>query len=155
MDGFLPGSRASLMLDVVFLAMFLVLPILGWSIAQVRRGRYELHKRVQLVLGGVLLIAVTAFEIDMRFFTDWDALAQASAYYRSGVYAALYVHLVFAVTTALLWMGVIGAAWRRFPRPAAPAAHSKTHRFWGWMAAVDMALTAITGWIFYYLAFWA
>ena len=31
-NGFL-GTRASIMLDVVFLAMFLVLPVLAWSIA--------------------------------------------------------------------------------------------------------------------------
>lgn len=154
MDGFLPGSRASIMLDVVFIAMFLVLPIMAWSIAQVRKGRYSLHKKVQLTLGLVLLLAVTAFEIDMRFFTDWAARAADSAYYPGGVYAALYIHLVFAVTTALVWVWVIATALRRFPRPVAPGDHSRSHRRWGWIAAWDMALTAITGWIFYYLAFW-
>ncbi len=69
-DGFL-GTRASLMLDVVFAAMFVVLPVLAWSIQQVRyHRRYVLHKRVQLLLGTVLLVAVTLFEIDMRL-NDW------------------------------------------------------------------------------------
>ncbi len=37
------------MLDLVFLAMFAVIPIMAWSIYQVRyQGRYLLHKRVQL-----------------------------------------------------------------------------------------------------------
>ena len=55
------------MLDLVFLAMFAVLPVLGWSIAQVKyHRRYLLHKRVQLTLGAVLLVTVSAFEIDMR-----------------------------------------------------------------------------------------
>ena len=57
-EGFL-GTRASLMLDVVFLAMFAVLPVMGWSIYQVRyRQRYRLHKRVQIALGVILAVAV-------------------------------------------------------------------------------------------------
>src|SRR5262245_29659513 len=60
------GTRPSLMLDVVVLAMFLVLPVLVVSISVVRRGNYQLHKTIQLVLGIVLLLAVVAFELDMR-----------------------------------------------------------------------------------------
>ena len=78
-NGFL-GTRASLMLDVVFVAMFAVLPVLGWSILQVRRGRYLLHKRVQLTLGSILLVTVALFEIDMRL-NDWTVRAAASPYY--------------------------------------------------------------------------
>jgi hypothetical protein len=76
-DGFL-GTRASLMLDVVFAAMFVVLPVLAWSIQQVRvHRRYLLHKRVQLTLGTILLVAVTLFEIDMRL-NDWTLRANSS-----------------------------------------------------------------------------
>ena len=70
-NGFL-GSRASIMLDVVFLAMFFVLPVLAWSIWQVKyRRRYALHKRVQLITAAVLLITVVAFEVDMRWISGW------------------------------------------------------------------------------------
>lgn len=153
-NGFLPGSRASLMLDVVFVAMFLVLPVMAWSIAAVRRGRYALHKRTQLVLAGVMLVAVTVFEIDIRLFTNWRARAEASPFYPGVVYVALYVHLVFAITTTLVWIWVIVRALRHFDRPVAPGPHSASHRRWGWIAAWDMVLTAVTGWIFYFLAFW-
>jgi hypothetical protein len=69
------------------------------------------------------------------------------------VSTALAVHLCFAVTAALLWVVVIVGALRRFPVPPAPSAHSAWHRRAGMAAAVDMACTAVTGWIFYYLAF--
>jgi len=153
LPGFL-GTRASFMLDFVFLAMFAVVPVMAWSIYQVRyRQRYWLHKRVQLALGGVLLVAVALFEIDMRIF-GWKHLAAPSTGEPSPtVWTALYIHLLFAVTTSLLWIGVIVAALRHFPAPPAPAAHSRQHRFWGWVAAIDMLLTALTGWIFYWLAF--
>jgi putative membrane protein len=80
MDGFL-GTRASVMLDVVFVAMFGIVPVLCWSIYQVKyRRRYGLHKRVQVILAAVLLLTVAAFEIDMQVFTDWKERAAASQY---------------------------------------------------------------------------
>jgi putative membrane protein len=175
-DGFLP-TRASLMLDVVFLAMFAVLPILGVSIYLVKYRRlYALHKRIQLVLGFVLLAAVALFEIDMRFISGWQERAAESPYYRpieapgailatvylkvlnrpqveGWVFTSLAIHLFFAVTTTVLWAAVIVRALRKFPNPPAPCAHSASHMFWARIAAIDMALTALTGWIFYYLAF--
>jgi hypothetical protein len=175
-DGFL-NTRASLMLDVVFLAMFAVLPILGASIYLVKYRRlYALHKRIQLLLGIVLLAAVALFEIDMRFVSGWQERAAESPYFKpieepgsllravyiralnysqveGWVFTSLGIHLFFAVTTTILWVGVIVQALRKFPNPPAPCAHSASHVFWARIAAIDMALTALTGWIFYYLAF--
>ena len=122
-DGFL-GTRASLMLDVVFLAMFVVLPVLGWSVWQVRyRRRYALHKRVQLILGAVLALVVTLFELDMQI-NGWEHRARESPYFGAEgapglAQRMLWVHLFFAVTTALLWIWVITAALRKFPSPPA------------------------------------
>jgi putative membrane protein len=151
-DGFL-GTRASIMLDVVFLAMFAVVPVLGWSVWLVKyRRNFTLHKRVQLALGLVLLVAVALFEADMRI-NGWKNRAEASAYFDTWVGKALSVHLVFAVTTALLWVFVIVQALRRFPNPPVPNEYSPRHLFWAKLAAVDMLLTAVTGWVFYCLAF--
>lgn len=152
-DGFL-GTRASLMLDVVFLAMFVVVPVLGWSIYLVKvRRSYALHKRVQVTLGLVLLAAVTLFEIDMRV-NGWADRAKPSPYWSDGtVRNALVVHLVFAVSTAVLWIAVIVRALRNFPSPPTPGPHGPWHKRWAWLAAIDMLLTSLTGWIFYWLAF--
>jgi putative membrane protein len=153
-DGFL-GTRASLMLDLLFFAMFAVVLVLGWSIAEVKyRRRYNLHKWVQVVLGIVLLAAVILFEIDIRLH-GWEdrAAGEFGGHASDEVRTALYIHLCFAVTSVLLWPMVIIRALRHFPNPPAPASHSPSHKFWAWLAAVDMLLTAITGWTFYYLAF--
>lgn len=156
-DGFL-GTRASLMLDVVFLAMFAVVPLMAYSIYLVKvRRRFLLHKRVQLLLVGVLAIAVTLFEVDIRMH-GWRERAVASPYFpqsstpTTGDYV-LWVHLGFAVSTTLLWAVVTIRAVRNFAHDPLPTAHSASHRFWGWIAAIDMACTAATGWLFYYLAF--
>jgi hypothetical protein len=155
MDGFL-GTRASLMLDVVFLAMFAVVPLMLWSICQVRyRRRYLLHKRMQLGLAGVLLVAVLAFEIDMRI-NGWQHRAELSPFFNSPVNwvkIALWVHLFFAIPTAIVWVYVVWHALRYIPDPPGPSRHSARHIRWAWIAAWEMVGTAVTGWLFYYLAF--
>jgi hypothetical protein len=40
-----------------------------------------------------------------------------------------------------------------FPCPPAPGPHSPWHIRWAKVAAIDMLMTAITGWLFYWLAF--
>ncbi len=156
-DGFL-GTRGSIMLDVVFLAMFAVVPVLLLSIVLVKRRRlYRVHKFIQLALGLVLLLAVAAFEIDMQLFTDWRQRAIDSPYYQaqgwSAVMTSLVVHLAFAIPTLFLWVWVIVQALRKFPNPPQPTAYSSSHKSTAWLATVGMIGTAVTGWVFYWMAF--
>jgi uncharacterized membrane protein YozB (DUF420 family) len=146
------------MLDLVFLSMFAVVPIMLWSIWQVRRHhRYDLHRRVQLLLGIVLGLTVSAFEVDMRIH-GWHERAEPSRFWRAGaindwIDYSLLVHLTCAIPTAILWLFVIVQALRHFPRPTRPNAYSARHRCWARLTAIETVLTAVTGWIFYYLAF--
>ena len=156
-DGFL-GTRASLMLDVVAVALVALLPSVAVSIYLVRvRRKYLLHKRLQLTLAAVLLVTIVAFETDMRI-NGWQARAVESPYFHSpsGVsplMLVLWIHLSFAITTPILWAVVVVQALRHFPRYPAPTRHSRAHKFLGWTAAIDMVGTAVTGWIFYWMAF--
>ncbi len=155
--GFL-GSRATLMLDVVVTAMAVVIPIMVFNILLARRRQYAAHKLAMTLLSTVLLITVIAFEVDIRFFHPWREGAESSPYYADPWYSstvgiALIIHLFFAISTIVLWTVVVVRALRRFPRPPHPAKHSASHKFWARLAAIDMTMTAITGWIFYYLAF--
>ncbi len=147
--------RGSFVLDFVFVAMFVVCVVMVASILSVRfRKAYQLHRLLQVSLAVVLAIAVGIFEIDVRFFTDWRELARPSAYYESGyVDLALWIHLAFAIPTPFVWAYVVIRALRYFPNPAKPGSHSQSHRFWGRIAAGLMLMTAITGCIFYWLAF--
>jgi uncharacterized membrane protein YozB (DUF420 family) len=146
------------MLDVVFLAMFAVVPVLLWSWYLVRvRRNFGLHKRVQIVVALVLLAAVSLFELDMRLH-GWRDRADASPYmgdatHLGWVLPVLGVHLAIAVSTFFLWFYVIVGALRNFDRPPQPNAYSQHHRRFGRLAMIGMILTSVTGWIFYYLAF--
>jgi putative membrane protein len=159
-DGFL-GTRASLMLDVVFLAMFAIVPLLAISIYLVKvKRKFTLHKRLQLGMAAVLLVTVLAFEIDIRVH-GWEERAEPSPYFDpaakftcpAGI--GLVIHLLFAIPTLLLWVYVVVQALRKFARPPAPGPHSRWHARTGWAAAIGMTGTAVTGWAFYWLAFTA
>ena len=153
-DGFL-GTRATLMLDLLVLAMFAVMLVLAWSVYQVRyRHRYHLHKWVQITLEAILLVTVALFEVDIRLH-GWQSRATGSFEVEpaSAVWYALYIHLVFAVTTVVLWPVVIFLALKNFPSPPRPGPHSRVHVPLARLAAADMVMTAITGWVFYWVAF--
>lgn len=153
-DGFL-GTRASFMMDLVTLGMIFVVAVMWWSIRQARvHRRYQLHRRVQLALVALLLVVLTAFEVDVRLH-GWqqrsaDDLAGGAS---RAVLMVLAVHLFFAVSTVLLWLIVVVLALRRYSNPPMPNQHSPFHRRWGQLAAWDMTMTTITGWIFYVMAF--
>ena len=152
-DGFL-GTRASLGMDVVVVGLLATLPLLAWSIHLVRKRRdFVGHKRMQLAIAGALAAAIVVFEVDIRFLSDWKLRAAPSPYWPAGVLATLGIHLVFAVSTLVLWVWVVWEAWTRFPVPPTPNAHSPRHRLWARMAAIDLLLTAVTGTAFYWLAF--
>ena len=162
MNGFL-GYDSSLMLDVVVCALVLIVPALLWSLYLVKfRKQFLLHRNIQVTLGIVLLIAVSAFEVDLQLVHGgWenvvnkpgkepqrltgDALETART--------ILYVHLVFAISTPFLWATTLVLAWRRFPNPPQPGPHSRLHKMLGWASAIDISMTAVTGLIFYYYAF--
>ena len=159
-QGFL-GFDSSLMLDVVVCTLVLVVPVIIFSLYQVKvRKNYALHAAIQTTLSVVLLVVVVAFEVDMRLHGGWqnivnknpdaprlvgEALAQ--------VRTMLLVHLVFAVSTPVLWITTLVLARRRFARPPQPSLHSRTHKTLGWLATLDLVMTSATGLGFYYLAF--
>jgi putative membrane protein len=156
--GFLPW-RGPFMVDVIAVGMIVVLIALAWSLFSVKyRKRYHLHKVIQLCLAGGLLILLVFFEIDIQFFEDWRERADASPYFDAAtgsglVIYSLWIHLLFATTTLALWLLIILRALTQFPNPPRPNRHSGHHSRWGIVAAVDMVLTALSGWAFYILAF--
>ncbi len=153
-DGFL-GTRAPLIMDVLCVAMLVVLIVLGWSVYQVKvHRRYTLHKWTQISLATILLILVILFEADVRMH-GWQqrSAGQLGGHASATALATLYVHLVFAISTTILWPVTIVLALRNFANPALPGPHSKIHVPLARIAALDMLITSFTGWTFYWVAF--
>jgi hypothetical protein len=137
-------------------------PVLGYSLSLVKyRGDYLSHKRLQIALSLVLLLTVGAFEYDLQIVHGgWINIANKNpdAPRLTGerleqVRLALRVHLVFAISTPVLWAVTTFLALRRFPDPPRPGPHSALHKKLGWASVIDLLLTSITGLAFYYLAF--
>jgi uncharacterized membrane protein YozB (DUF420 family) len=145
------------MLDFVALAMVGVVVALSYSIYQIRiKKRPVLHRNLQIATAIILTLALIAFEVDVRFITKWRQLAEVSPFYDSGIVSLwLNIHLLFAIPTPFVWGFVIVMGLRRFKTGFSQGAYNRTHRITGRIAAAFMFLTAITGWIFYYLAFMA
>ncbi len=152
-DGFL-GSRASFGMDLVLVVLIALLPVLAWSIYLVsRRRNYAAHRRLQIFVAVALLAAIVVFEVDIRLLSDWRLRAAPSPWWPAGVLTALGIHLVFAVSSLALWAWVLWEAVKRFPVPPAPGTHGPRHRRMARLAAADLVLTAVTGSVFYWLAF--
>jgi len=158
-NGFL-GYNATFMLDVVVCALVLVVPVLAWSIYLVKiRRDFVMHRRLQLLLAGVLLVTVVAFEIDVQIIHGgWQnvvmhARPDISAEELALAHALLRIHLIFATSTPVLWSVTIRQALSRFGNPPEPSAHSSRHFWLGWTSATDLVLTSLTGLLFYYFAF--
>lgn len=158
-DGFL-GWNATFMLDFVVCALVLVVPAILFSLYQVKiRRNFQLHRNMQLLIGAVLLAAVAAFEVDLQLIHDgWESVVAKretalDAAALEQVRQILRVHLVFAISTPLLWVVTITLALKRFPAPPEPGPHSRLHKTLGWLSTVDITLTSMTGLVFYYFAF--
>ncbi len=152
MEGFVPGSRASFILDFIVLAMAAVLPVLLFSLLQVkRRQRYQTHRSIQIGLGIVLGLTILAFEVNMRLW-GWRHMAEPSPYFDTWVFPALYIHLCFSIPTLILWAYTIFEATRQQIMAAASRGRFR-HRTYGRLSAYSMVATTVTGWIFYWLAF--
>lgn len=139
------------MLDFVTVAMFIIIPILTWSIYTVRiKKNYDKHKNIQIITGSILLIAIIAFEVDIRL-NGWRHLAESSPFYLTILFPFLSVHLFFAISTTILWAYTLIAALWRMPIPSQENAGK--HKVFGMLSAIFMYLTAVTGWVFYWMAF--
>ncbi len=159
--GFL-GYPTTFMLDFVVCALVLIVPLLLFSLWLVKFKRnFGGHMKLQLALGVVLLVAVTAFEVDVQMVHGgWEnivAQQQLSPELLAEKIAAvrpwLLVHLLFAVTTPVLWIVTIVLALKRFGSTPQPGPHSRVHSLLGWASTVDITLTSVTGLLFYYMAF--
>ncbi|MDQ3231316.1 MAG: DUF420 domain-containing protein [Pseudobdellovibrionaceae bacterium] len=154
MDGWMPLSRANFVLNFIALAMAAVIPVMLVSWYQVRQHRnYGLHRRLQIILGVVLGLAILVFELDMRL-NGWRQYAEASPYYTTFVIPSLIFHLCFAIPTFFLWIFTLSLALKQRIH-IQNGNHRTRHRFWGRLSALAMIGTTLSGWLFFWLAFMA
>ncbi|HNC95757.1 MAG TPA: DUF420 domain-containing protein [Myxococcota bacterium] len=140
------GTRSDLLIDLVVLSLVVVVPLLGLSWWKVRQKAWLFHRNLMLGLSGVLAVAVTLFELDLKAHGGIFELTRESRFAGTDfLYASIYIHTFFSISTAMLWLSLIVVSLRRFASPPAPNTFSRMHRIWGRIAMIDMLLTGITG----------
>ena len=147
------GTGAPFMMDVVVLALMVLVPLLFYSIRQVKPGNPILHKRLQLLMAAILLLAVILFEIEVRLAGGIYELTNNSLYYKTRFFdIMLYTHLVFAISTPFLWAWTIAGALRHF-KNGSMGVYAEMHKKLGWLSAMDLVCTSATGIWVYYISF--
>ena len=153
MEGFLPFSRASFSLDLIAITMLLIIPVMTYSFYLARlKKNYRHHKKIQMTLAIGLIIVIVLFELEIRLF-GWDQYARNSPFYHSWLFPLLSVHVCIATATFLLWIITIYKALKFFPVPPKSTTYSFSHKKIARWSAGLMYLTAVTGWLFYWMAF--
>ena len=143
MRGFL-GTNAPFMMDVVVVSLVLVVPLLGFSIAQAKRGAFLLHRRLQMVLSILLTIAVLLFELEMRLAGGIKSLIDASRYTLT-FRCFLWFHIFLAVATLIFWAITFYHANKNFDGTKMLASYRLKHRKLGLYSSIFLVLTSITG----------
>lgn len=152
-QGFL-GTRADLLMDIVIVALVAVVPIVLWNWHLARSRRWLQHKRMQIGLAVLLALVVGLFEYNLRLQGGIFEATRASSYAGTATLNFwIWFHTLFAITTLLVWAGLIVASLRRFPSPPVPGAFSPRHRFWGRIGMLWMLSTGVTSLPVYWYGF--
>lgn len=142
-------------MDIVVISMAVILPLLWFSFKKVKfEHNYMLHKRIQLTMFIILFIVVLLFEYDMKQNGGIFEMVKGSTY--EGTFFlnfTIYFHTFLSITTSLIWTFLIVASLIKFGKPPRPGKFSKTHKLWGKIGMLDMALTCITGLLLYIFGF--
>lgn len=151
------GTRADILIDIVMLSFIIILPILivSWRTARVKKD-YALHRKIQITLGATLAVVVAIFEYDLSTSGGIFELTKGGAYEGTAVLLwTIYIHTLFAVAAAVIWVGLIIFSIFKFENPPQPNAFSKTHRFWGRAGMITMIGAGVTAPPLYYFGFMA
>lgn len=154
--GFLP-YKATFMLDVAVLAVFLVIPILVFGLIQAYKKNYLFHAKIMTALGILVFIVVIAFEIDIRIHGGIKPIlekAERALAYTPAFEKFLYIHIFFAITTCIVWIMTTFGAIKHFGfKNPMPGPYSKKHKTLGKLSTLGVLGVAITGVAVYYMGF--
>jgi hypothetical protein len=150
--GFL-GTRADLLMDVVFVSTLATPFILVWAIRLAQQRQLEKHRFVQTLLLGVLLVAVALFEVDVRLSGGSGSLMKGSSYAGTGLLRGITLaHVLANVVTFIAWLVLVVKSRRRF-NGALPGSFSASHRRLGRFVLGGTVFGALSAIVMYGLGF--
>lgn len=150
--GFL-GTRADVLMDVVFLATLATPFILAWGVRLAQARKLRQHRAVQTTLLWGLLLAVALFEVDLRLSGGSGSLMKGSSYAGTGLLRGVTLaHVLGNVLTFGLWLGVVVKGRRAFEREL-PGSATAAHRRGGRLVFAGTVFGAVSAVAMYVLGF--
>jgi len=146
-------TRAPLLVDLAYVVTLSAPVVTFWGVRLVRAGRLEAHRRVQIVMVIVAVVAVLLLEGQIRLSGGSGALLQGSRY--AGTSALRWVagvHIGGAVLTYLLWIWLMIVSLKQW-RVTLPGSFSQTHRRMGWIVWAGLVFTAVSATGVYVMGF--
>ncbi len=148
------GTRADVLMDVVFVSTLATPFIVVWGIGFARRGDFRRHRAVQTTLLAVLLVAVVLFEVDVRLSGGSGSLMKGSSYAGTGwLRGVTLAHVLANVVTFFTWLVLVVKSWRRFETPALPGTWGPRHRLLGRLVFAGLVFGAVSAVVMYVLGF--
>ncbi len=146
--GFL-GTRADVIVDVVMTVSGFLPALMMYTFYLAAKGKYRLHRQMQMGLLLVVTVLVVALEVVVRS-GDLQAAKALSSYHDSVILRVVFiVHLFFALTTFVGWLWLVIKSAKIYPHQFGTFNHKK----WGKLLFVDVIMTVITGWLIYLMVF--
>jgi len=143
MRGFL-GTPAPLMMDFIVVSLTLLVPCLCYSIFQAKAGNIRVHRLLQILLSAILILAVTLFEVEMKWVGGIENIMEKERYTLNfRIY--LWAHIGLSTSTILVWGFTLFKALKNFDGVHLKAAHRGLHRKLGWSSSLLLVLTSVTG----------
>jgi putative membrane protein len=131
---------------------FIMLPFLmAAAIAMAKKGKIELHYKMQLAIFIVTLIVIVIFEIGVRLSGGFSAFMQTSNANLSYMTLFLIVHILIALVSVVLYFLVVYSAYRVIKLKKKPLI--KKHKFFGSLVFLGMSITSFMGTTIYYYLF--
>ncbi len=147
-EGFL-GTRADIIIDVVMTVSGFLPALMMFTFYLAAKGKYQLHRNMQLALLLIVTVLVVSLEVDVRSGA-LQAAAAMSAYHDTSILRLLFIiHLIFAITSFVGWIWLVIKSSKIYPKRFGTFNHKK----WGKILFVDIVLTVITGWMMYLMVF--
>jgi uncharacterized membrane protein YozB (DUF420 family) len=148
------GQRGDALIDIGMVSIVAVVPILIWSWTLARQRAWVMHKRVQLLTASILGVVVLLFEIDLNQSGGVFAVTASSPYAGTPLLDGwIWTHTAFAISSTVVWLGLVVASLIKFPSPPVPAAFP-THRYFGRLGMALMLGSGLTAIPMYYYGFY-
>ena len=149
----MPGTRADPVVNLAYLVTLAAPFAALLSLRLIRIGKHNLHRRAQIALLTICVLAVMALEIRIRVAGGAGALVRSSVYAGSTLLTwVAAVHIIGAVITYLLWIGFVFVSNRSYGS-SLPGAFSRSHKTGGLLIIGGLSFTTVSATVVYFLAF--